>query len=184
MEHFYHTLPGGFWFREAYDRILSELPRDRPSTVVEVGTCHGKSAAYLGVECIKRGIPAEIHCVDIFYWSPVPVHNLEAACRKNLEPLPNITIHAMWSIEAAKQFDDYSFDFVWLDAGHNYHAVRNDIRAWWPKVKKRGVIGGDDLPMPGVAKAVVESGRYEVGGGWREDETYKGPWEWWWRRKP
>ena len=49
------------------------------------------------------------------------------------------------SIEAAKSFPDNSLDLVYLDANHSYEFVDADIKAWWPKVKSTGYIGGHDL---------------------------------------
>lgn len=65
------------------------------------------------------------------------------------------------SIEAAKDFEDGSLDFVFLDADHTYEAVRADIAAWYPKVKRGGLLCGHDyanheFPAWGVEKAVSE----------------------------
>jgi len=66
------------------------------------------------------------------------------------------------SIEAANQFQDHSLDFVFIDASHEYEDVKNDIKAWLPKVKKNGILAGHDYYTgeqnyhPGVKKAVHE----------------------------
>lgn len=58
--------------------------------------------------------------------------------------------------EAAAQVADGSLDFVFIDAGHSAAAVTQDIRDWWPKVKRFGWVGGHDYDpaMPGVVEAV------------------------------
>ncbi len=50
------------------------------------------------------------------------------------------------------------FDFVFVDAGHSYTAVRSDILHWTPKVRKGGCICGHDYheKFPGVIRAVKE----------------------------
>lgn len=53
------------------------------------------------------------------------------------------------SMEAVKMFKDGELDFVYIDAGHDYKSVREDIDAWWPKIKPGGMILGDDY-MDGV----------------------------------
>ena len=68
-----------------------------------------------------------------------------------------------WSVEAAMQVPEASLDFVYLDAGHSYDAVMEDLKAWSPKVKPGGIISGHDyldgnLPEGnfGVKRAVDE----------------------------
>jgi len=65
------------------------------------------------------------------------------------------------SLEAAKDFEDGSLDFVFIDADHTYEGVKADIRAWLPKVKEGGWISGHDFENPdfpawGVSQAVGE----------------------------
>lgn len=63
------------------------------------------------------------------------------------------------SAEAAGEFPDRFFDLVFIDADHRYEGVRDDIDAWWPKVKLGGVIAGHDYNhrFPGVDRAVDEA---------------------------
>lgn len=70
----------------------------------------------------------------------------------------------MASVDAASTVDDESLDLVFLDADHSYEGVRDDIKAWLPKVKSGGWIGGHDYENPttlydfsGVKRAVVEA---------------------------
>lgn len=69
------------------------------------------------------------------------------------------------SLQAARIFDEGSLDLVFLDGDHSYQAVRDDIEAWAPKVRKGGILCGHDfLTFEGVMQAVLEyghSGRYE-----------------------
>lgn len=64
----------------------------------------------------------------------------------------------MRSPEAARKFRNKTLDFVYIDGCHNYEAVIEDIKAWYPKVKMGGVLGGHDYcePWDGVIKAVNE----------------------------
>ena len=57
---------------------------------------------------------------------------------------------------ASKIFDDSFFDLIFIDAGHDYVSVYEDIRNWFPKLKKGGIICGDDLHTPSVEKAVID----------------------------
>lgn len=65
------------------------------------------------------------------------------------------------SLEAADKFSDGSLDFVFIDADHTYEGVKEDIAAWYPKLKSGGVLSGHDYenkeyPCWGVEKAVKE----------------------------
>lgn len=68
------------------------------------------------------------------------------------------------SVDMAKQLDDRSLDFVYIDADHQYEAVKSDIEAWFPKVRVGGIISGHDYlrdgyepdPQQGVNRAVNE----------------------------
>jgi hypothetical protein len=44
-----------------------------------------------------------------------------------------------------------------IDGDHSYEAVKADIQAWLPKMKRGGVISGDDYMWPGVKKAAEEA---------------------------
>lgn len=57
---------------------------------------------------------------------------------------------------AASQFADASLDLVYIDGDHTYEGVCKDLAAWYPKVKKGGVICGDDIGWIGVKRAVDE----------------------------
>ena len=46
--------------------------------------------------------------------------------------------------EAAKRFQDGSFDWIYLDATHTYSAARDDLRVWWPKLRVGGLMSGHD----------------------------------------
>ncbi len=49
------------------------------------------------------------------------------------------------SEKAAKLFPDLFFDFVYIDAAHDYANVKTDLAAWYPKVKLGGVFSGHDF---------------------------------------
>jgi len=42
-------------------------------------------------------------------------------------------------------YKDNSLKFVWLDGDHGVNIVYNDLVNFWPKLKKGGVIAGDDI---------------------------------------
>ena len=179
MEHFSNSIGGWFDFQEAYQRIVARLPADQPSTIVEVGVWLGCSTAYLGVEIVNSGKPITLVAVDHFLGSPellgeAALPTLEAACRANLAPLADalgerFRLVVSDSVSAAANCDDYSVDVVWIDANHEYDAVRADIEAWWPKLRVGGVMAGHDASTDGVQRAIEErfgTGTVDTTGVW------------------
>ena len=67
-----------------------------------------------------------------------------------------------YSADAATEFDDHSFDFVFIDAQHTYEGVKDDIRLWRNKVRPGGLLCGHDYDytrprFADVIRAVDES---------------------------
>lgn len=62
------------------------------------------------------------------------------------------------SSDAAVVFEDRSLDFVFIDAGHKYDSVSEDINLWRSKVRQGGLLCGHDLQdkHPGVKQALDE----------------------------
>lgn len=92
-------------------------------------------------------------------YSHLEVETAEQIVRTWAMTEPRARVLKMDSLDAAKLIADHSQDFVIIDARHDYHAVADDIEAWWPKVKPGGYLVGDDYSdhFPGVAQAVQEA---------------------------
>lgn len=61
------------------------------------------------------------------------------------------------SVQAATLFKKESLDMVYIDANHKEPFVRADIKAWYPIVKKGGVLSGHDWHLERVRKPVYEA---------------------------
>merc|ERR1712084_130496 len=46
--------------------------------------------------------------------------------------------------DAAKQLKNDYFDFIYLDARHDYCAVKDDIEHYYPKLRPGGILSGHD----------------------------------------
>jgi hypothetical protein len=60
--------------------------------------------------------------------------------------------HRGYSVDKAKDFYDNSLDFVYIDARHDYEGVKEDLEAWWPKLKIGGLFAGHDFVKDGIVK--------------------------------
>ena len=64
---------------------------------------------------------------------------------------------------AHRLYDDNSLKFVWIDGDHGKDIVYNDLKNFWPKIKKGGYIGGDDIHYKEVLDDVKKfSKEYDV----------------------
>lgn len=69
---------------------------------------------------------------------------LEGGAKARLGENPQYTFVKKYSLDAAKDFEDSTLDFVYIDGNHCFEAVVADIAAWLPKIRSGGIICGDD----------------------------------------
>lgn len=79
----------------------------------------------------------------------------EEVCRL-FAPFENVQVIRMKSEDAFSLFQDNYFDYVYIDGEHSYAAVTRDLTNYFPKVKKGGLIIGDDYGWTGIAPAVQD----------------------------
>lgn len=72
--------------------------------------------------------------LDSQYWQCVAKFSLN----------PYVKIIRNFSYEASLNFPDEYFDFIYIDAAHDYDSMVDDLNAWWPKLKKGGIFSGHD----------------------------------------
>jgi len=163
MKHIYENVSGWFTFPNLYSNMVKKFSEN--SHFVEIGTWAGKSATYMAVEIINSGKKIKFDCIDTWEGSPEHMNfseiindTLYSDFLKNIEPVKeNINPVKLDSIKASVLYADESLDFVFIDATHEYENVKNDINAWFPKVKRGGILAGHDYPTwQGVVQAVNE----------------------------
>jgi predicted O-methyltransferase YrrM len=165
MEHFYQNI-GEDWFSypNLYKRVIDTFKNN--SHFVEIGTWKGRSISFMAVEIINSGYNIKLDCVDTWEGSPehyetdaIKTYTLYHQFLQNTEPISYMLTHIRdYSVNASKLYEDESLDFIFIDAAHDYQNVKNDINAWFPKVKKGGIIAGHDYVKGwhDVVKAVDE----------------------------
>jgi len=166
MKHFYQDIPGWATFKDLYEEVVGLASENRKSTFVEIGSWLGKSAAFMAVEIINSQKDIEFHCVDpwddggpdLKHKTALMSENIGEQFLRNVLPVRHrIKAHKLSSLEGVDLFADGSVDFLMIDGDHSYEAVKADIAAWLPKMRKGGIISGDDYNWEGVKRAVTEA---------------------------
>lgn len=61
-----------------------------------------------------------------------------------LAPYDNCTIIRKTSMDAVKDFEAESLDFVYIDGDHRFPFIAQDIYEWYSRVKRGGIVSGHD----------------------------------------
>jgi predicted O-methyltransferase YrrM len=120
--------------------------------MAEVGCWYGRTTVLL----LAASEPAlQLHCVDTFRGSEEHQEELKGKTyredfERNIASLRGQRGYVMegFSHEIAALYPDRFFDYVWIDAAHDYENVKRDIESWYPKLKSGGVLFGHDYPEP------------------------------------
>ena len=115
---------------------------------VEIGTYKGKFA-----EVLCQLIPnLDLTVVDAWTvyngYKDYGVNDLEDIAYKEAierSKKSGFKIIKAWSLDAVKQFEDESLDFIFIDGNHDFRHVTDDVDEWSKKVKKGGIVAGHDF---------------------------------------
>lgn len=125
--------------------ILPEIFKDLGFKVgVEIGVELGRFARTL----VRKVPDLKLYGVDPWVryedqWENYDPEEFYQRCVKDCAPY-NIELIRKFSMDALKDFDDESLDFVYIDGNHDFEHVTEDIAGWGKKVKKGGIISGHD----------------------------------------
>lgn len=159
MKHFWSTIEGWVGDNPTYRMALDKAQDGQH--FVEVGVYKGRSAAFMAVELINRGLKIQFDAIDHFKGSEEHgdlSETLYMTCMQNLKSVADVVnVIKMNSLEAVNLYKDASLDFIFVDGSHDYESVMADLNAWYPKIKETGIFTGDDYQpgfWPGVIAAV------------------------------
>lgn len=135
------------------------------TTMVELGSYQGESTAIFAANI--KGLQT-LYAVDpwINGYAPGDVCSdeydmkiVESNFDFRVKDFPCVQKVKSTSQDFVNTIPDSSLDFVYVDANHTYEHCLADIKAWLPKVKPGGYIGGHDYLAAcflGVVNAVNE----------------------------
>lgn len=127
----------------------------------EIGVFRADTSVHL----LKAFPELHLVCVDPFIEytehehdkSQAVMSECERTARARLEPFcGRVTLIKDCSVPAAAPQPNESLDFVFIDAIHSFEAVLSDLEAWFPKVRRGGLVAGHDVSWGGVREAVEQ----------------------------
>jgi len=168
------------------DFFLDEIIKKKPKTFLEVGVFHGVTARnicellfeinkndfkYIGIDLFEKNdenkseiIPntnflnplKQIYFKFIKKQDPYTIEAVEELLKKFKD---NVHLIKGNSNRILKKIDMSKIDYVFLDGGHDYETVKNDLNCCIDVINKNGTILCDDYNLhyaPGVKKAIDE----------------------------
>ncbi len=167
--------------------FAAQIEQVKPKTIIEVGSWKGRSAIHMA----RLAPQAIIYCVDL--WVPhigvglgefprthIPERfdaptfyqqfllNIKLAkVDHQIIPVRGLTVPiasclGAWGVEA---------DLIYLDASHDELSVSQDLNAYWPLLRKGGILFGDDFSShPGVKAAVQKFAKGRAIDEWKAEE--------------
>ena len=127
--------------------FLEKLPKN--GVVCELGVWKGVNAKNI----YEISTPKHLYLIDTWYSRTNPgdykvrsVPEWERMYQNVVREFhnKNATVIRAESHEAATQFGDEFFDWVYIDAGHSFESCYADLWYWYRTVKKGGYICGHD----------------------------------------
>ncbi len=124
-----------------------------PGILVEIGAFKGKSTAWLAEAARRTG--KHLVSIDPHLFGSLDTFR-DTVRRFKIDEVA--TLHQKLSHHAAQGWAD-PIAFLWIDGGHDYGCVRQDILDYTPHVQPGGIVIFDDVnpkDFPGVVQAVDE----------------------------
>jgi len=158
MKHFYQNIQGWFDFQNLYKEMVSIHDNAK---FVEVGVWRGKSTCYLATEIINQNKNITLDTIDNY--PTVKDNTIPKEYKNNIKTFKFINHAYKDSIESSNSYKDESIDFIFFDSEHTENYAIKEIKAWYPKIKIGGFMGGHDYAsfnnpnyeyVLGVGKAV------------------------------
>lgn len=158
-------ITGWFNYQEIFDEAV-EKAKDGDS-FLEIGCFLGKSTKYLCDKIKSSNKKINLYVMDLFVAQEIECQSIDNVSagedllevfKNNLsEHIDNIQILKGDSLKLHTKFKENQFDFIFIDANHEYESVKEDLNNYYPKLKSGGIFAGHDyMEKCGVPIAVDE----------------------------
>ena len=173
--------------KEVGSFFLAEISEKKPKNFLEIGVFHGVTARnvcellfkiygndfnYIGLDLFEENEENKNEVIPNTTFSSNPIkqfyykfikrqnpYSLEAVEELLSKFRNNIHLIKGNSNKVLKKIDMSKIDYVFLDGGHEYNTVLNDLNCCYEVVKNNGTVLCDDYDLkqaPGVKKAIDE----------------------------
>lgn len=148
------------WFRQRFlykrprwNSIIRLINSEKMTTYAEVGVWEGEMAKQIIENChtLKKIILIGPYNAILGYLhGKIYKKGMQDRVDKAKEIMlkrtdsPKVKRIFKQSVNDASNLMDESIDLVFIDAQHAYEYVKQDLDAWFPKIKKGGIIAGHD----------------------------------------
>lgn len=140
------------WFN--FETFYDYITKQPFFKFAEVGVWKGHSIAYLAKKLIEKSIAFELFAIDpwdgkidvttVTDFEKEHLYEIYEEYLKSMNVREQIKDIKMVSLDAVKLFKNSYFDFILIDANHQEEMVTADVTAWWPKLKKNGILACHD----------------------------------------
>jgi hypothetical protein len=128
--------------------LLELLPKN--GSVAELGVATGCFSS----DILEYNHPKKLHLVDIWgsnRYNEGLLKNIETKFDNKIQS-GQIIIHRNLSQQAAQDFQDNYFDWIYIDTTHGYQQTKLELQLYSAKMKPGGIIAGHDYMMGNWSK--------------------------------
>ncbi len=123
--------------------LLEHFPKG--GVVAEIGVDEGDFSEKILEICQ----PAKLHLIDFWgsqQYNQAKRQKVEHKFREQIKD-QLVEINLGLSTQAASQFPDDYFDWIYIDSDHSYQTTKEELELYHSKVKSYGIIAGHDYAM-------------------------------------